>query len=1699
MKISKRLMWNSMKGFVALVLVVCLALNTPLSSLVTHADTADTIEVEEASEQYVSELRAFTGSSVQDAAGKVQAAGYQCSAIDINKNNSSNPVVLGYKTSESRAEAITDIRLLQMNQDYQKVKYGEIMDAQMEQLNSAVGDSLVAAVKEFSENYKNDRPAAKMAYEFLNFYSIDEFEGKKLGDYLLSEKGTDKLFLMKMVLRSSAQVSSGLYNLLIPATADGTEENWAQRVAKTGVIEDLLEGENNEKLDELYKDAALAIYPSVQDFTEHCENALARAAKEKEMKDLLPDVETKGLDPEEMPKETIEDIEENNEIEDEDGDYFYLHAYEMLNQYTYPVYSEETGDASIFSGSADHSKKASVLGPAVVHASEISQEEEEISGEDNGLSEEEIAIDKEDQDEETMMEEGQGEETLSEEEPAEDSETMPEETLPEEDDSEAEEASTEDMEFAGEAKAVSEMGLGDWLLALGRKTFATMEEVQLLYPLVAALTPGQRGIAPYVGIAAMSNYLGVNTEELYESSISYSKNIQDMLNEEYKGETISIWAGTDQSIYGSNVAFTEEAVRANVAGQNFNALANADTVTPTLKKIMQYIGYAATVVTIVYYTATLVTYIAAGEASLWTVCIAALKGTVLQGILGALGCSVVVIDTLLFYAPFVVLAVMIGWYIYKKYIRDDEDTYGEWTEIPATIYEYRDGHYMCYDAVKKNDSDEYADLLTGKGKRWNALCTTKSEYAGVPITVDNLENGYILQSGNSICPGGHDPVCSFGHVVAANLTANAKDDESRGVFLFVHREGDDEVINEGEDSVPKEKVTRYLSTVKLVSQESEMQAREELKMKGYEVYDVDLSPLSEYHTFLGFTCTKDPSKAITDLRIATGCSEKSFTFGDVSYAYAGTSGEGDSLYYTTYKEAGSPIYAEFECVGSNEEATPGFEPVNLFCGGPAFNFNRTEFVYQEDWDANKKMLYFHPSVMYTSGTKYISGAVFVSAQAASDNSDLINQRIEDLGYQKAANVNFTKGLRMKVDLALKGIRFEDYGYLRDIETYLCFSYTYNPHRAITGFKTYTTSPTNETLFNYFGMKDNGTTGYAACNVYGYFPREMFTQNEKKQEEEKYRSFIYKISSYLDPKLGQDAGRKEDTELFGRDEGGVMGFLHDLYAQDGITKMYPEDYEKDAIAKEGKWESSYLRAKAIYVCGPRAEGAGVAPLTEDSVIVSDHEVDDPDFISVQDARFPFATKAHELAYQGPDNTGLGHAYIYVKQPKPVKKKYVSSIRVVTFDVDALLGEQAEELSKDQKDRIRRPQDDLCIQGLLSCCQDEIINTNLAEFPVHTYINDPEKVSNRCSYIGVSRTDTQGAAITNVVRYVTDEKDPKNTLKFGGVEYQRCGDAINDLAGRYFLYATTKSSGGNPITEFDFSQTVMLDDAATVLSTKSPDKVGADKETVEAKFFGSSKTIYFLHQKFDSTGMFISEIHVGQGTSKNAAQKELLEQGCTTAVPLSTNYGVNTLYEPESDGYAAVKAKGSYIYIGYAKYKPRKTDKTAKSAVREITMTIGEPAKNMIELDGVTYKKALDRYSEKQEDLPDGSDVKSISLNTGAKYGEEIYLYYADGRASKELESENPIEKIGIAEHDRIPSEDEAWGNVLTTKGTRGNLNKSAIDTTNGSLTSLYSKNGRVSDTRLYLFIKRQDNFVKPSEKITGGHRGSSMDWGNVYLK
>lgn len=205
---SKRLIFRIMS------LVLCLCILVQLHPF-ARATTGQSI-------LYLKDMKLIYAESVKEAEEKLPE-GYILYRQDINDGTDSLGVYLCYSTTTEESEAITDVRVMNENGNFNRGAFNEQMDKALEELEEQSAQIYAAIVDEFIPNLNKGIPGAKHAYEQLNVFMFDE--ENPLGDYIKDGKLT-QADVSKMLLVCHNVVLTAVLSLIAQGLQRPDGEDW---------------------------------------------------------------------------------------------------------------------------------------------------------------------------------------------------------------------------------------------------------------------------------------------------------------------------------------------------------------------------------------------------------------------------------------------------------------------------------------------------------------------------------------------------------------------------------------------------------------------------------------------------------------------------------------------------------------------------------------------------------------------------------------------------------------------------------------------------------------------------------------------------------------------------------------------------------------------------------------------------------------------------------------------------------------------------------------------------------------------------------------------------------------------------------------------------------------------------------------------------------------------------------------------------------------------------------------------------------------------------------------------------------------------------------------------------------------------------------------------------------------------------------
>ena len=347
-------------------------------------------------------------------------------------------------------------------------------------------------------------------------------------------------------------------------------------------------------------------------------------------------------------------------------------------------------------------------------------------------------------------------------------------------------------------------------------------DTEEFYPVLAAMTEGQRAILKFVGLRSLISYAGGNQE-----GIQYYKDmILGVFHDLDIQEKVSVYYGVDRSLFDGGVALTNASLRksASTGDNSWYSEKNLNPAVSIALRAIQGVSAMTMIAMPIWKKAAMGAARVEGNA-LYNSTLKSLQE--LHNMTGSMDDTTSIYNRLMrgsldnpsqravaqtiteqaeqagkaafrsakakilttfrtamgVAAGIMLIAegVAIGIKVYNYY-------HPEYTEIPRIIVDEvvtdTDSYYVNYYAVKDH-TGEFGDLNAWSAQRWNALYTTTDKKAGDPIIASSL----IVKLKDSEFPSEeHGAVHYFGETAAANVNRYQFKKTAPATYIFYERD-----------------------------------------------------------------------------------------------------------------------------------------------------------------------------------------------------------------------------------------------------------------------------------------------------------------------------------------------------------------------------------------------------------------------------------------------------------------------------------------------------------------------------------------------------------------------------------------------------------------------------------------------------------------------------------------------------------------------------------------------------------------------------------------------------------------------------------------------------------------------------------------------------------------------------------------------
>lgn len=1656
---------------IAIILIVCFALEYPVQML-GKAYAAEKV-------YYISEVKTFQAKTEAEAIKLCESDGYTCAKKDLNAGTGKDAVVMGYKLTENKDEAIYDIKLLHMNGGYQIKNYAEANE-KLEKDNAGTGEALYDAANEFMVNYEDGSPKAQEAYKGLNLFSIPEENNIGLGDYIVQDKA-DENFFTKIVTRASSGALTAISNFLASGltplekgkdqkTGKEKDISWADKVSDSPLWK-VLESKKTSQdeltsYDKEYGDDAKAFFKQLQKFTTDFENAQS-AYDEGEYVD---NAEKLSMD---------EAVEGSDEPTEEDRAMTYVNAYNFLNEYE-AYQGRPLGEFLV-----DIGKKTSDqvdlrrLYPVMEQMTPAQRRMIGLVGvlpligclgENKANPEVEKILNRA----KAKIKEKMGENSFS----------VWINTNPELADKKVAFTSDAirlnaaqqlvgkktDMDKWNEAKKIvndvlkwinvgsSVLFVLTWIAGnYGLAGLIVKTASTVISATVSAICTKSIAIS-----AAVSSWTGIFSLVILAVTFIFfivSLIIDAILKSKPKEYTEMADFAVDTKIDdGNNINLIYEAVKDNqgrIADLNAYEAQNGWLCMYTSKDERSGSPIRAdangNVFDIVYGdTSTPNGYECTSEFGRITPanCNTGAKSDDVNGIFINYRTERSIANS----SPDANTGTQQKSSGSKTYYADLVVVSGKDPQTVKARIAKMEGKYQVLD--QNLCADERKESLGESQYTYLAYTVTENPKLAVrDIRVATFQNGGQINFGE----------INYGCAGTLGYPANDKNEDKNfpadldGLY-FTKNENAGSPIEVGK--------------LHLVSSHSEAKA-------GWE-------PVT---TFSGLP----------------------YNFATTRFTYAGDKDWGRTQQYA-YNYTG---YATDEDdTWDNAKRYMYYEPETTYTSG----------------------------TKYLSGIFFGFGADSEKEAAYTGMNTLakISQLFDTLSsIHNTEEPSATKGVNIAESYFYKGYIIDsNQKYMR-----MYYTWSYNPYRALTDVQVLRGSPYTSSLPLSFqkAVSYSANVSAAADSSASYVAASVVTQRSVASK--RVLRGISPENAYMAPNGLMGANTevskgftRESQGNFSIADGKLTLLPTNLYVS-GYVKGRPgltlDDVVVSTSARQGVNNGGKLTCDV-------SEDKTLAGNTPEGDFFSVQEFKDPYNLTPFNISYPSWTDDDGKAKKSDEENGDHYhkagtpVYMYIKHPV-VRKKYISKILVgaaVREDVKNTFENKNKEPTDDELEAFDKQVDLKAMSDAASAGTDEMIPYDVAGDPTKAWYNhvkagtdpEPPKKGDPAAYLSVTRTDDVDKAIRSVLLYESDAKNTPDQLQFDRATYYCASNSTPikmNNGNTYFVYYSYNQGTvpGKPITELEISDKVFISGSSTALVVNKADvigkKNGKNVVTEPAVPYGDSRMEVFIHAKYDVTTSYFSKIYTASGDTAKEAQLALLEQGCTEFCDIDLNRGVG----------------GKFVYLGYRGYSldedaiNEKTSESAREAekqeqlyeaVYDIICTVGEefhPEGIVSERHQIYYAPVV-RYDRNKNPVP-------TDLNEGTN-GPKIYMYYTTMYAADEynrrMRSEedpifstmpkeymkSPLTKIGFALYDYVPYSQDmeaastgSDNKVIPWEYVMKSDNKEHLELNEGAVS--FDKYHMTGDNRIYMFAQREAGNVKASAEITGGYTTASVTENKLYLE
>ena len=228
---------NLITKIVTLLLVIATLMTAlPLSVFAENVKS----ESEASEEIYIKSVKLAEAKTREEAKAKLEDEGYILLEGNLNEGTGENGIWLGYQTTTDPAEAIYDMKLMNMNGGFTLTSMKEALASQ-EAVFAEMARDLDLLIEEFVEAYEDGSVPAQKAYKALNFFRVVDGESELTEEnglgYQIVHGGITLSTLTKILLFCHSDIVDSIVKILTMGI-QVRNENWMQQLSQTGPYEE---------------------------------------------------------------------------------------------------------------------------------------------------------------------------------------------------------------------------------------------------------------------------------------------------------------------------------------------------------------------------------------------------------------------------------------------------------------------------------------------------------------------------------------------------------------------------------------------------------------------------------------------------------------------------------------------------------------------------------------------------------------------------------------------------------------------------------------------------------------------------------------------------------------------------------------------------------------------------------------------------------------------------------------------------------------------------------------------------------------------------------------------------------------------------------------------------------------------------------------------------------------------------------------------------------------------------------------------------------------------------------------------------------------------------------------------------------------------------------------------------------------------